>query len=293
MKRVISILICGGLAGLAGAATTALQAVDGGGAPAASADYSADQSIGGITGISTGAAPVATARHGYIGQLYAAAALTVIPETNEVDEGASQQLDGLVTFDDDTSLAVTGGEVTWDAAAFPLADVAADGMATATNVYEDTLATATGRYVDVAGSGSFWVRNTGTDDFGSYAGDGLPDDWQVDNFGIDNPDAGPTNNVDEDPLDNTGEWIANTDPRDGDSYFQIAAISNKDSNAEVWFDSSAERVYSLEKTTNLVFTNWQPVAGQTNLYGNDAMRSLVETNPAGPNHYRVWVRLPP
>lgn len=293
MKRVFTIWIAGLLAaGLAGAATIALQTVDAGGAPASSANYAADQSLGGAVGISSAAAPESVARHGYVGQLADAAAFAVVPEADEVDEGDSQQLDGVATLDDDTVLAVAGDEVNWDAPAFPLADVSTAGVATATNVYEDTLAVATGTYSGVAGDGSFLVRNVGTDDFDTYAGDGLPDDWQVEYFGVGSSDAGPTNNVDEDLYDNAGEWIADTDPTDGDSYFQIAAVSNRSATAEVWFESSTQRVYSLECTTNLAVPDWQPVAGQTDLAGSGTMRSLVETNPAGPHHYRVGVQVP-
>ena len=105
-------------------------------------------------------------------------------------------------------------------------------------------------------------------------------------------DAGPTNNVDEDVHDNQGEWIADTDPTDGDSFFRIEAVSNREATAEVWVDSSASRRYSLERTTNLAFPDWQPVAGQTDLPGLDGLRSLVETNPAEPHHYRVGVQVP-
>ena len=294
MKRVFTIWIAGLLAaGLAGAATTALQAVDGGGAPASSANYAADQSLGGAGGISSAAAPESVARHGYVGQLADAAAFAVVPEADEVDEADSQPLAGLATLDDDTALAVAGDEVDWAAPVFPLADVSTAGVATAATVYEDTLAVATGTYSGVAGEGSFWVRNVGTDDFDVYAGDGLPDDWQVDHFGVGSPDAGPTNNVDEDLYDNAGEWIADTDPTDGDSYFQIVAVTDTAAKVEMWFDSSSARRYGLEKTTNLVVPDWQPVAGQTNLAGADALRSLVESNPpVGPHHYRVGVHVP-
>ena len=293
MKRILFLLM-GGLLGasLAGAATTALQAVDGGGARAASADYVADQSLGGVGGISTAAAPESVARHGYVGQLVDPAALAVVPESAEVDEGASQQLDGVLTYDDDTAQPVAGDEVAWSEPAFPVAAVAADGVATAANVYEDTPAVVTGRCQDVEGAGGFLVRNVGTDDFDTYAADGLPDDWQVDHFGVGSPDAGPTNNVDEDLHDNQGEWIADTDPTDGDSFFRIEAVSNREATAEVWVDSSASRRYSLERTTNLAFPDWQPVAGQTDLPGLDGLRSLVETNPAEPHHYRVGVQVP-
>lgn len=293
MNKALFILSFGLLAGSpAGAATTALQAVDGGGARAGSANYATDQSVGGLTGVASGGAPAVGVRHGYIGQLQDATAFSVVPETNEVDEGASQPLAGVVTFDDETAWPVSGEEVTWSEPAFPLADLTAGGVATADHVYEDTPAVVTGRCQEVEGTGGFLVRNTGTDDFGTYAGDGLPDDWQVDHFGVDSTDAGPTNNVDEDPLDNTGEWIADTDPRDGDSYFQIVDITNNAATAEVWFESSARRVYSLQMTTNPLLIDWQFIPDQTNEPGNGTWKALTDPAPVRANYYRVDVRVP-
>ena len=293
MKTALFILGFWLWAGLpAGAATTALQTTDGGGARAGSANYAADQSVGGIVGISTGAAPAETAKHGYIGQLTDLTAFVVRPEADEIDEGASQQLDGVATLDDDSALAVAGAEVEWAAPVFPLLSLSAAGWASATNVYEDTTASVTGRYLGVEGAGGFLVKNVGSDDFATYAGDGLPDDWQVDYFGIGNPEGGPTNNVDEDPFDNTGEWIADTIPTDEDSYFRLTAISNAAPDMAVAFDSSAERVYSLEATTNLLVFDWFPVAGQADLLGTGGERWLVDSNAPVATLYRVTVAVP-
>ena len=293
MKTALSILGFWLWAGtLAGAAVTALQAVDGGGARARSADYVADQSLGGIVGISTVDLPEEAAKHGYIGQLTDVGGFAVQTETNEVDEGASQQLSGVATFDDETRQPVAGAEVSWGAAVFPLQELTAAGLATATNVYEDTTASVTGAYAGVEGEGSFLVRNTGIDDFGSYADDGLPDDWQVVHFGIGNSEAGPTNNVDADPYDNTGEWIADTIPTDEESYFQIVDISNAAPDMAVAFDSSTNRHYSLEATTNLLVFDWFPVAGQTNIPGMGGEHWLIDSNPPLATHYRVIVNVP-
>jgi hypothetical protein len=60
----------------------------------------------------------------------------------------------------------------------------------------------------------------------------------------------------------------------------------------VAFDSSAERVYTLEATTNLLVFDWFPVAGQTDLPGTGAERWLVDSNAPVATHYRVTVAVP-
>jgi len=63
------------------------------------------------------------------------------------------------------------------------------------------------------------VINVGNDDFGSYAGDGLDDAWQVSYFGSDNPNAAPGADPDGDFMSNRGEYIAGTIPTNATSHF--------------------------------------------------------------------------
>lgn len=58
------------------------------------------------------------------------------------------------------------------------------GLATAAHVFADTAAVAEGTYAGLTGTLSLTVRNTGDDDLGLYAGDGLIDLWQVEHFGL-------------------------------------------------------------------------------------------------------------
>lgn len=294
MKKVLLPLILFSLAASSAcAAVTAIQTVDLGGQRSSSSHYTADQSLGRVVGISEAAAPLETIRHGYIGQLTEVSGFNVLTETNAIDEGASQTLSGLATLDDDTVTAVEGSEVSWEVVVFPLLSVSTSGLATATNVYEDTLAAVTGRYQTLESATNFLVINVNDDDFGTYAGDGLPDDWQVGYFGIDSAEAGPTNNVDLDTLSNEGEWTADTDPTDSNSYFQVSYIVSVAPDARIAFESSSVRQYSLEVTTNQAVTGWAPVTGQTHQPGNDGELMLTDTNPAvGQYFYRVTVAVP-
>jgi hypothetical protein len=58
--------------------TIVADVADGGGQRVASANYTNDGSAGGVTGISAVPAPSATAKHGYIGQLYEVTALQLV-----------------------------------------------------------------------------------------------------------------------------------------------------------------------------------------------------------------------
>ena len=274
------------------------QTIDSGGQRSAAGAVIMDQSLGGIGGIATSAAPEETLRHGYIGQLTDVKSLTVVPQDPAIDEGDSQPLQARAVLDDDSVTMLAGNEVSWSIAVFPLLSISTSGVATATNVYEDTTASVTGLYAGVEGEGSFLVVDVDDDNFGTYAGDGLPDGWQVGYFGIGSLEAGPTNNVDTDPFDNMGEWIADTIPTDSNSFFFVTSISNAvPDDMKVSFDSSSSRRYSLEVTTNLMVIDehfsWVPVPGQENLLGTGSEYWMTDSNVPVAGHYRVTVAVPP
>lgn len=195
--------------------------VDGGGAPAASVNYTNDGSVGGVTGLSMAVAPAALAKHGYIGQLYKVVDLAVAAVPATVDEGATRQLDAMQVLDDDTFIALDPGVVTWSVESGPLTGVSSAGLATADVVYADTPAGVLGSYQGETGTETLIVVNVGGDDFGTYALDGLPDNWQVQYFGLDNPDAGPAVDPDGDGQDNSFENVAGLVPTDPLSRFRL------------------------------------------------------------------------
>ena len=69
-------------------------------------------------------------------------------------------------------------------------------------------ATASASLSGVTGSLDLTVINLLADNFGSYAGDGIDDDWQVSFFGLDNPNAAPNVDFDGDEQDNLFEFLA-------------------------------------------------------------------------------------
>jgi hypothetical protein len=123
-------------------------------------------------------------------------------------------------------------------------------------------------------------------------GDGIPDGW-THRYGLNPTDPiVAAGNPDNDPYTTLQEWIADTDPTNGLSYFRIEAISNLPPIA-VQFASSADRRYTLLSSSGLADTNmFIPVPGQTNMAGNGGILALTDTNAAEALFYRVGVKLP-
>jgi hypothetical protein len=270
----------------------AVGSVDCGGGRVTSANYTMDGSVGGVGGISSADSPPETVKHGYIGQLTEVANLAVTVLPSSVNEGATAQLGAVAGLDDDTALALAGGELAWRPPAFPIGSISEDGVAAAANVYAATAGSVTGVYLGVVGWASLLVLDSNPDNFGLYASDGVPDGWQVQYFGQENPNAAATNDADHDGFDNGQEYVADTDPTNPASYFYVRAISNAPPNRLVCFVSSAARMYSLEYRGSVVTGDWSLVTGQINMPGSGGADWLTDTNAAPTRYYRVQVQVP-
>ena len=226
MRTILAILLTAAGALHAGPRSSAsysvgTDTVDAGGQRITSASYSHDGSLGGITGISTVASPAETAKHGYIGQLTEVTALQLAASPATVDEGGTRQLSAWEALDDDSFNALPATSITWSVMAGPFNGIDANGLATAGTVYEDTLATAQGDYGTRTATLGITVLNVNTDDIPGYSGDGLDDAWQVEHFGLGNPNAAPTIDADFDGQDNRFEFTAGLIPTDAASRFLI------------------------------------------------------------------------
>ena len=226
MKTIIPILLgCLSMISLAGPRTSAdytLAAEDnsGGGGTAASAGYTAVTSCGGIAGI--GASTDLSAKTGYIGQLYTVAAVEIGAATTSFDEGTTLQLDAALRLDDGTLVAGMAADVVWSVQSGPLAGISETGLATGGTVYQNTAATARAECDGASGTLGLTVVNVTSDDFDSYAGDGIDDDWQVGYFGEPpNSNAGPDADPDADQQDNLLEFLSGFSPVDSAERFQL------------------------------------------------------------------------
>lgn len=98
----------------------------------------------------------------------------------------------------------------------------ADSKLVASKVGSNEVHQVTGLFGILQAVATVWIENTGNDDYGSYAGDGIGDQWQLDYYGENNPDAGPEERPDPDSSrDNFSSYAANLAPSDSQPAFWI------------------------------------------------------------------------
>lgn len=200
-------------------------AADGGQPRSSAGSYTHD------AGMSPLVSPVAVAsayahRAGYVGQLMDAVSLQPSANPDPAPEATTVPLALVVTNDDGTATTLSPAElqtVEWTVTGInnPVISVDATPSAVLGNVYEDTPAPLRAAYAGLEEDFSFLVSNIGTDDFGTYADDGLDDGWQVGNFGIDNPKAAPSADPDGDGQTNIFEFLSGYSPADGSEFLQL------------------------------------------------------------------------
>ena len=286
------------LAARAGTRTSANYSItteiaDTGGRRTTSAAYANDGSLGGIAGIATVAAPVETAKSGYIGQLYEATGLVLNAAPLTVNEGGTLQLAAFQLLDDSTFLAVPPLSVAWSVVSGPLTSVNANGLATAGIVYQNTAASARGIY---AGNTSpplaLTVLNVNIDDLPGYSGDGLGDDWQVQYFGLPpNPAAGPLLDPDSDGQNNRFEWIAGLIPTDASSVFKLGIVGSFQGANLNFGPIVAGRTYTVKYGFDFLnVSSWPTLpGGVTTDTGNQRTVSDPSAQASPKKYYRVEI----
>ena len=261
----------------------ATESADRGGRRATSANYTNDGSAGGVAGISTVVAPVETAKHGYLGQLYDVTGLVLNSAQPNVNESATLQLAAWQLLDDASFLAVNASAVSWSITSGPLSGISAAGLASAGLVYQNTPATAQGVHQGRTATLNLTVLDSIPDNFGSYAGDGLGDDWQVQYFGLNNPLAAPALDPDGDGESNLFEFTAGLFPTDPVSRLtaRIEAVPGQPSRRAIIFKPRlAGRTYTVEFRSSLTAGAWAPLTNfSTSDNGNE--RTVTDLNATG------------
>lgn len=273
------------------------ETIDGGGGRSSSTDYTLDGSLAtGSGGSNTPATPPVLAKSGYIGQLYEVASLAVTGDPGpSVAEGGTLQLGAMVVFDDSTLLAPAPASVAWSVAAGPLTGIDAAGLATAGLVWQDSPATAEAAWGGITGQLALTVLDTDPDNFGSYAGDGLADDWQHEYFGADNPLAGPDIDADGDGNDNHLEFVAGVIPIDPLSLFRLSIhpVPGQPSHRDLVFSPRlADRDYAVEMSPDLM-PPWLPL-GASSQSDSGEQRTVTDLDATDPlRFYRINITRQP
>ncbi len=277
--------------------TIATDTADAGGKRTASASYTNDGSVGGVSGISTVAAPAETAKSGYIAQLYEVTGLTLTAAPLTLSEGGTLQLAAWQSLDDATFLAVAATEVTWSVASGPLTSINATGFATAGLVFQNTAATAQGTSAGNTGSLNLTVLDSIPDNFGTYASDGVGDDWQVQYFGLPpNANAGPNADVSGTGQTNLFKYIAGLNPLDASSRFtlKIQSVPGQPAQKKLIFAPRlTDRTYTITSKPSLLTGSYAPLTNPSAPSDAGQERTITDLNATGtPKFYRVEITKP-
>lgn len=270
--------------------------VDGGGARATSDSYAHDGSLGGFTGIVSHTSPALTAKVGYVGQLAEVIALELAANPAMLDESGTSQLEARQRLDDDSLHRLSPTDVRWSVLDGPVEAIDAAGRATAARVPADTLATVQGEFAGFSGTLDLTVLDRIPDNFGLYATDGLPDDWQAQYFGLENPAAAPHADPDGDGQNNTFEYVAGLVPIDPDSRFHLtlSPLIGPPAQPQLSFGPLVQdRTYTVSSSPDLTGDSWTTLSDSTTIdHGTE--RTVTDTQATAVRRfYRVQIARAP
>lgn len=121
--------------------------------------------------------------------------------------------------------------------------------------------------------------------------DGIPNAWELANALNPTNAADATQDADGDGVDNHDEYVADTDPQNSNAFFAITAMSLA-SPVDIFFESSAARLYTLKYVMNLPDGVWSNLPGCTDVPGSGGADFLTDTNEVQWRFYRIGVRVP-
>jgi hypothetical protein len=265
---------------------------DFGGGAVASGSYAMTATAGGAGEL--GNATFETLKGGFAGQLYESVALVLRADMEFVLENGVRSIAATLALDDGTYVFLPASTVAWSVQAGPIADISSDGVIHASGVYADSVATAVGSYGGIPATLDFAIINVTSDDFGAYAADGLPDDWQVFYFGEDSPLAAPGEDADGDGQSNLFEFTAGLVPTDPASRFSLSILPGLGVGEKriVFSPRLADRDYGLQFRTSLGSGEFQDM--DSSIF-SDAGETRTVTDPAAggaQKFYRVVISKP-
>ena len=281
--------------------TITADTLDTGGGHATSASYVDTASLGTIAGTSGGGDPAQLLKAGLLARFSDATGVQLIPAVGgalpsyDLAEGGTLQLTAYEELDDASFHPLAAATVVWSVVSGPISSVSPAGLVGAGLVYQDTAAEISGTHGGFTDALPLTVRNVNADDFGTYAGDSLPDGWQVQYFGLNNPLAAPAVDASGTGQTNLFKYTAGLDPTDPAARFtlEIDPVDGQPAQKDLTFTPVwADRIYEVEYTTDLAGGVWLPLPGGLE---NTAGQVRTVTDPAATDsakHYRVRITKP-
>lgn len=221
-------------------------------------------------------------------------AVTVVPYAATISEGTSLQMTARLVYNTGGSAIIEPSRVQWRVNSVDPAFISNTGMLTASKVYKDTQITIHAVYAGYQGFIPAFIKNDQPDNYGSYAGDGVDDAWQVEHFGLDHPQAGPHSDPDGDGQSNLFEYTAGTSPRDRYSRFVLSVLGVPSNPAHRNIEIQpilTGRTYQLQYSQNLEIDSWKPIEAAP--VGEGSFRQFLDTGASAPSRfYRVVITKP-
>jgi hypothetical protein len=132
--------------------------------------------------------------------------------------------------------------------------------------------------------------------FGIYADDGIPDLWQLQYFGLNNPNGVAAADADGTGQNNLFKYVAGLDPTNPASVLllKVTSIPGPSKQKSLLFNPLAVgRNYAPQFSTNLTLGSWLPLTGYTGPVTNGNQVAITDTNATGPRKfYRINISLP-
>lgn len=145
-----------------------------------------------------------------------------------VDEDKTMQLLAEFSNDDDTFSPMPPGSVFWSGPP-PLGFINHNDVANFTPIATNTTLTVTADFQGSLRMFSFTVVDSDKDNYDLYAGDQLPDNWQINSFPPFSVLIRPADDFDNDGISNLGEYLRGTNPATNDLPFFAFSRTNRNS----------------------------------------------------------------
>lgn len=221
MRRMLPLLcLLSGSGSIAKAGTSASYnltpsiATNAGGGSGTSASYTFDTTAdSGLQGTST----AFTSRTGFAGQLDEIVSISPSIVPSPLPETTIGQLQATLLSSAGFLTDFTQAGISWSIVSGPLSTITPAGAVTAGKVYQLTSATIQASAQGFTTPFTFPVSDTDPDNFGNYAGDRLPDWWQVQHFGLGHLGAAQGADPDGDNQNNLLEFAFGTHPANNSS----------------------------------------------------------------------------
>ena len=233
------------------------------------------------------------AKAGYIGQLYNVTAITLYATASTITaNGGTSQLYGAALLDDNSITELSGSDVNWSLVSGPMAFISTSGLVTTDAESVDSSAVVAGSWMGAANTTTLFVLNG---NYGVYGSADIPDTWQVQYFGLNNPNATPGVDADRTGQTNLFKYIAGLDPLDPNSRFDvnIQPVSGQLGQKQIVFTPVvAGPTYTAVSSSRLSGSSWVAL-NSFSQSDNGSQRTVTDLAAAGTKKfYRVQISKP-